>query len=166
MNAACGAKRRPGEQDAGRWAEALEEASTGIREVVERTYKQWNTILRDYLRSEMALRLTVGTDAQSVPVRVVGGMPLPFAEVMRRLEGLEWLLLNRPALVAASTGTQFMAEHADAMRQVWGTEVGASGHDEIARVQKTAEAWLKKQAFDQAARAFERAEEFGRRVVK
>jgi len=144
INAGYGAKRRPGEQDAGHWAEALEEASTGIREVVERTYKQWNTILRDYLRSEMALRLTVGTDAQSVPVRVVGGMPLPFAEVMRRLEGLEWLLLNRPALVAASTGTQFMAKHADAMCQVWGTEVGPAGRDEIARVQKTAEAWLKK----------------------
>lgn len=136
------AKRRPGEQSAGHWAEALEKASPGLGEAVERTFKQWNTVLRDYLRTETALRLTVGEDAQAVPVRVVGGMPLPFAEVMRELEGLEWLLLHRPTILAAATGTQFMANQANRVREVWGEKAGPAGPDEILRVQQTATAWL------------------------
>lgn len=142
-NGTYAAKRRPGEQNPGRWAEALEEASPGIRSSVERAYKQWNTILRDYLRSETALRLTVGDDSRSVPVRVVDGMPLPFASVMRELEGLEWLLLHRPTIVQAAHGTQFMAHHVDEVRSVMGDKAGPSNRDEIQRVQQTAEAWLK-----------------------
>jgi hypothetical protein len=137
------AGRGPGEQDAGRWGEALEKASPGIREVVERTYKQWNTILRDYLRNETALRLSVGGEAQAVPVRVVDGMPRPFAEVMRGLEGLERLLLNRPFLVEAASGTRFMAEQSDMVPRRWHDKAGPSGREEIIRVQHTAEAWLK-----------------------
>lgn len=137
------AARRPGERDGGRWAAALEAASPGIRDTVERSYKQWNNILRDLLRSETALRLSVGSDSQAVPVRVVGGMPQPFADVMRQLEGLEWLLLNRPAIVAAATGAGFMATQADTARSVWDEKAGPSGRDEIIRVQQTAEAWLK-----------------------
>lgn len=137
------AARRPGEQDGGRWAEALEAASPGIREAVERSYKQWNNILRDLLRSETALRLSVGSDSQAVPVRVVSGMPRPFAEVMRGLEGLEWLLLNRPAIVAAASGTAFMASQVETLRGVWREKAGPAGRDEIGRVLQTAEAWLR-----------------------
>ncbi len=135
--------RRSGEQDAGHWAKALDEASPGIRDVVERAYKQWNNVLRDLLRTETALRLSVGGDNQAVPVRVVGGIPRPFAEIMRSLEGLEWLLLNRPALVAAVNGTRFMAGQVDSVRAVWPDKAGPSGQDEITRVRQTAEAWLR-----------------------
>src|SRR4051812_36843849 len=78
-----------------RWAELLEKARPGVREMVERTYRQWNNILREYVRAETGLRLTVGDDAQAVPVKIDGGMPLPFVEILRRFEGLEWLVLNR-----------------------------------------------------------------------
>jgi hypothetical protein len=136
------AKPLPPDKAAQRLAEALEKSSPGIRQAVERTVKQWNNILRDVLRSETALRLSVGSESQAVPVRVVAGVPLPFAEVMRELAGLEHLLLNRPAIMAAASGTGFMAEVAEKARQAWGAKAGPSGRDDIARVQQTAQAWL------------------------
>jgi len=135
---------RADEQASSRWAKALEQASPGIRDSVERAYKQWNTILRDYLRSETALRLTVGGDSQSVPVKVVGGMPRLFAEVMRQFEGLEWLLLNRPAVSAVASGTRFMERHVDSVRTAWGDAAGPSDANDIQRVRETAEIWLTK----------------------
>lgn len=127
-----------------RWAKTLQQASPGIRDSVERTYKQWNTILRDYLRTETALRLTVGGDSQSVPVKVVGGMPERFAEVMRQFEGFEWLLINRPAVEAALSGSQFMEGYVDSVRLKWGDAAGPSDVNDIRRVRETAEAWLRK----------------------
>lgn len=143
QDATHAANRRPAEQNAGRWAEALEKASPGIRELVERTYKQWNNILRDYLRTETALRLSVGEDARSVPVRVVAGIPLPFADVLRELEGLEWLLLHRPTILAAVDGTRFMAHQVERVRDALRDKAGPSDQNEIMRVQQTAEAWLR-----------------------
>ena len=132
------------EQASSRWANALEQASPGIRDSVERTYKQWNTILRDYLRSETALRLSGEGYAQSVPVRVVDGMPWPVAEVMDQFDGLEWLLLNRPLVAAAALGTSFMERNVDSVRAAWGDAAGPSDKNEIGRVRATAEAWLRK----------------------
>ncbi len=91
-----------------RWAELLEQATPGAKDQVTRAFKQWNNILRDYLRTETALRLTVGDDAQAVPVRIVDGMPLPFADAIRQFEDLEWLLLNRPLVEAAAKGAGFL----------------------------------------------------------
>lgn len=135
---------RADEQAGSRWAKALEHASPGIRDSIERACKQWNTILRDHLRSETALRLTVGGDSQLVPVRVVEGMPRLFAEVMRQFEGFEWLLLNRPAVAAAASGTRFMEDHVDSVRAVWGDAAGPSDVDDIRRVRETATTWLTK----------------------
>jgi len=115
---------RAAEQADIRWGKALERASPSISDTVQRTFKQWNTILRDYLRSETALRLTTGGDSQSVPVKVVGGMPRPFAEVLRQFEGLEWLLLNRRAVEAATSGTRFIEQYMDSAQEAWGDELG------------------------------------------
>lgn len=136
------AKMPPTDKAAERLAEALEKSSPGIRQTVERTVKQWNNILRDVLRSETALRLSVGSESQAVPVRVVAGVPQPFAEVMRELAGLEHLLLNRPAIMAAASGTSFMAQVVEEARQAWGEKAGPSGREEITGVQRTAQAWL------------------------
>jgi hypothetical protein len=126
------------------WAGALEQASPGIRNTIDRTHKQWNTILRDFLRSETGLRLAVGGDSQSVPVRVVDGMPRRFAEVITQFDGFEWLLLNRPAVAAAVSGTQFMERHAEKFLALWAEEGGPSDEQEIRRVQETAANWLNK----------------------
>jgi hypothetical protein len=110
--------------------------------MIQRINKQWNTILRDYLRTETALRLAVGGDSQSVPIKVVDGMPRRFVEVMRQFEGLEWLLLNRPAVAAAASGTQFMEFQVESVGSVWGDAAGPSDVNNIRRVRQTAEAWL------------------------
>jgi len=136
------AAERSGGTVENRWTLALEQASPGIRDSVERTYKQWNTILRDYLRTETALRLTVGGESQSVPVKLVAGMPKRFAEVMREFEGLEWLLLNRPAVEAAKSGTEFMESYYDEVRVTKRDQAGLANVTEIHRVHETAKAWL------------------------
>jgi hypothetical protein len=132
------------DQDIGPWGKALNEVSPGIREDVERTCKQWNSIIRDYLRNETALRLTAGGRSQSVPIKIDDGMPDPFYDVMHRFRGLEWLLLNRPALLAAVNGTRFMGRNASLARDAWGDAAGPAKETEINRVRETAEGWLRK----------------------
>jgi hypothetical protein len=127
-----------------RWAEALEHASPGIRKSVEGASKQWNTVLRDHLRSETGLKISVAGDSKAVPVKVFDGMPQPFANAMREFDGLEWLLLHRPAVEAVASGTQFMERHVGTVRAAWGAAAGPSDADDIRSVRQTAIAWLKK----------------------
>jgi hypothetical protein len=135
---------RAGEHAGSFWAKALDQVSSGIRETVEQTYKQWNTILRDYLRTETGLRLAVVGDSQSVPIKGDSGMPPRFIEVVRQFEGLEWLFLNRPPAAEAATGTGFRVSRADAAKAVWGDEAGPAVASEIQRVQETATNWFRK----------------------
>jgi len=53
-----------------------------LRNKVERSFAQWNNILRDYLRNETGLRLSVGEDKRAVPVRIDDGLPLPVSDVL------------------------------------------------------------------------------------
>ena len=137
-------ENRTGEQAGTHWAKALDQVSPGIRATVERTCKQWNTILRDYLRTETGLRLAVGGDSQSVPIKVDSGLPPRFDEMMREFEGLEQLLLNRPAVAEAKAGTEFMERWAGTARAVWGDEAGPAVSEDIRRVRETATNWLRK----------------------
>src|SRR6266436_4740434 len=57
------------------WAVLLTRAYPNLREEIGQTCKQWNNAVRDHLRTETALRLSVGDETQSVPVKVVEGMP-------------------------------------------------------------------------------------------
>jgi len=75
---------------------------------VERAFKQWNLIIRDYLRTEMALRLSVGDDAQAVPVRVVAGLPHPFETVVEGNLNDIWLLLNGPRIAQTVDGLRLI----------------------------------------------------------
>jgi hypothetical protein len=94
------------------------------RERVTRTFKQWNNILRDYLRNETALRLTVGNEQQSVPVRVKDGLPQPFAEIVSDYDDpLIWkLYLNRSVLAASVKGLQLVEANAPAISLLEGME--------------------------------------------
>jgi len=127
-----------------RWAEALERVSPGIRKTVDRAYRQWNGIVREYLRTETGLRLAVGEDSQSVPIKLADGMPLSFNEVMRQFESVDWLLLNRPAILQAAEGAWWMGEILGRAREAWGDEAGPADIKDIERVQQTAESWLLK----------------------
>jgi hypothetical protein len=130
--------------NASRWAKALESATPGTRDAVESAYRRWNSVIRDALRIETALRLSVGEDIQSVPVKIVDGMPAPFAEALRGLEGLEWLLLNRTALEAAITGARFLEASLPGARAQWGEEAGLADVDDIRAVHATAYSWLRR----------------------
>lgn len=89
------------------------------QERVARTFKQWNNILRDYLRNETALRLTVGEEQQSVPVRIVDGLPEPFAEIVCDYDDpLIWqLYLNRSVLAASVNGLRLVEAHLPSILQ-------------------------------------------------
>ena len=43
----------------------LKEYDSEMADKVRRTLKQWNNVIRDHLRNEMGLRLTVGDEAQA-----------------------------------------------------------------------------------------------------
>jgi uncharacterized protein YifE (UPF0438 family) len=79
-----------------------------LRQRVERAFKQWNLTIRDYLRNETALRLSVGGDTQSVPVRIVDGLPKPFLNNIPKFIEYSWLLLNRMQIKQAAEGLKFI----------------------------------------------------------
>jgi len=91
-------------------ADVLAGYDPDIQGYVERAFKQWNLIIRDYLRTEMALRLSVGDDTQAVPVRVVGGLPCPFEAVVEGNLSDIWLLLNGPRVEQTVKGLQLIEE--------------------------------------------------------
>ena len=63
---------------------------------VERAYKQWNKVLRNRLGSETRLRLTIDDDQIAIPVKIVDGLPAPFAHVIREFDpDLWWLTAHR-----------------------------------------------------------------------
>jgi hypothetical protein len=81
-----------------------------LPERVARSYKQWNLIVRDYLRNETALRLSVGNDHQAVPVRVCDGLPRPLRELVSRFPGRElWeLQLSKGKIEGAVAGLEVL----------------------------------------------------------
>ena len=69
----------------GEIAALLKEYDPELERRVSRSFRQWNNVLRDQLRNEMGLRLSIGDETQAVPVRIVPGFPAPFQNV---LEGI------------------------------------------------------------------------------
>jgi hypothetical protein len=79
-----------------------------LEERVYRTYRQWNNILRDYLRSETALRLSVGDDIQSVPINITAGMPQPFHAIISGQEKNLEFLLHKPLITTTRDGLKYI----------------------------------------------------------
>jgi len=75
-------------------ADLLRQHDPNLKDRVIRSYKRWNPAVRDHLRTEMALRLTVGERAQAIPVRIKDGFPKPFADIVGLFppQGLRGLL--------------------------------------------------------------------------
>lgn len=89
----------------------LETYNPQARERVQRAFKQWNLIARDYLRVETGLRLTVGEDAQAVPVRIQDGMPIALAQILEEFEEYLELLLILPQLEEGAAGAAQFERH-------------------------------------------------------
>lgn len=118
-----------------RFAAFLERHDHELKLRVERGFKQWNNILRDYLRNETGLRLTVGDDAQAVPVRIDDGLPEPFAAVVGDLDQETWsLLLNRAVLHDGMRAASFLRREFHWIDKWLGVEPCPAEYDEVRRV--------------------------------
>lgn len=119
--AAIYARQRPPTDLERRFAEFLQHHDPHLKATVERTFKQWNNILRDYLRSETGLRLTVGDDVTAVPVHAVDGLPKPMADILKEFDPQIWrLLLNHGALASACQGVNFLQAEFDWINELEG----------------------------------------------
>jgi hypothetical protein len=84
-------------------------------ERVTRSYKQWNQIVRDHIRSETGLRLSDGDGRLTIPVRVVKGFPPQLAAVINHYyDPIIWMLVvGQPKLGGLVQGLAFLIENWD-----------------------------------------------------
>lgn len=100
LKSPVGARRRGLKDDSeeeARIRKLLHSYQSNLSKRVELCCKQWNQTIRGHIKNEMALDITIGDGKQHAPVRVVDGLPGPFAEIVRGLPEIEiWeLSLNR-----------------------------------------------------------------------
>ena len=72
------------------WIKELERYQPNLKQRVQRTVDQWNLIVRDQLRNETALRLSLESKINhpehkptQIPIKVVDGLPEPLIDVLR-----------------------------------------------------------------------------------
>ena len=89
-------------------------------ERVTRSYKQWNQIVRDHIRSETGLRLSDGDSRFSIPVKVDQGFPVPLAALIDDYpDPVVWrLVIGQPKLGALADGLAFLLRSWDRL-EAW-----------------------------------------------
>ncbi len=77
---------------------------------VERAYRRWNLTIRDILRTETGLRLSIGENHQAVQVRVVDGLSYPFQRIFQESpDPAQWdLALHLPLLSGTQSGLTYL----------------------------------------------------------
>jgi hypothetical protein len=81
--------------------------------IVEGAVKSWREILRQAVRDTTALKFTdeTGKSVASVPIKVVAGLPQPFAEATSDLDTWKWwLVLHRPELEQADLSLKLVID--------------------------------------------------------
>lgn len=73
-------------------ADLLKEYDPELERLVSRLFRQWNNVLRDQLRNEMGLRLSIGDETQAVPDRIAG-FPAPLQNVLEGIPPGLWRFL-------------------------------------------------------------------------
>ena len=124
------------------WVHALESVQRDTKGAVTRAKDKWNIIIRDRLRNETGLRLTIGDRAQSVPIRVVDGLPEPFLRVIEQFADAEWAILNEATLRNVARGTEYMSKMHHLVYRRWPKRAGPATPKEVQRVGETAQAWI------------------------
>lgn len=82
-----------------------------LKDQVDGWVRKWNQVLRESMRNQTALRLSVGDDRASVPIRVTDGMPAPLRKLLAERKDDELrLLLRMPLIIQARDGARFVAE--------------------------------------------------------
>lgn len=118
-------------QTCGKWATLLHKKYPKLKDDVQRTVKQWNLQVRDHLRNETALRLTIGSESSQVAVRVEDGFPYPLAKILWEYEDLADLLLHKRTLEQTEAGLRIAYEHFDQLAEL--VEPGF-GHGDLSEV--------------------------------
>jgi hypothetical protein len=104
--------------------QALKKAIPDARERVEKAVTSWNTSVRDHLRAETGLRLSVEGAAQAVPVRVTDGLPRPFFKILMYDEqasqqpDLIFLWFRLAEARSAAQGTKFLLDEYEHIKRV------------------------------------------------
>ena len=121
------------------WARTLEAVVPDCEATVTRAVKFWNQRIRNQLSSEIGFQLK----GRQVPVRVVDGLPTPLSEALGPVSDLGALILNKSLLRGVVSGTLFMESVRDAVIATDSENAGPARLNEIIRVRRTAEAWLR-----------------------
>jgi hypothetical protein len=79
-------------------------------ERVNRSFKQWNQIIRDHIRTETGLKLSDGDSRFAIPVRVVRGFPVTLARLIDQYrDPVMWrLIIGQPKLGGLVQGLEFL----------------------------------------------------------
>lgn len=79
---------------------------------VHRSFKQWNPTIRDHIRASTGLKLSDKDGTWSVPVKVVDGFPVRFAELINQYDDpVLWrLIVGQPKLGSMVEGAQFLLD--------------------------------------------------------
>ena len=106
----------------------LEKFHPELERKVERVCKKWNNIVRESIRAETGLRLSIGDERASVPIKVVSGIPNPLLDALSGIkDNLIWeLLLRKSDLDKTNRGLAFLASRGEAVERLlneWKIEV-------------------------------------------
>lgn len=79
-------------------------------ERVNRSFKQWNQIVRDHIRTETGLKLSDGDSRFAIPVKVVPGFPVTLAQLIDQYrDPVTWrLIIGQPKLGGLIQGLKFL----------------------------------------------------------
>lgn len=88
-------------------------------ERVNRSFKQWNQIVRDHIRTETGLKLSDGDSRYAIPVRVVKGFPVSLAQLIDQYrDPVMWrLIIGQPKLGGLIEGLEFLLQKWDQFEQ-------------------------------------------------
>lgn len=101
------------------WIEQLLKHQPDLRERIERTVTQWNSTIRDLIRNETGLRLNISNGGTTTAqIKVVDGISLPLADVLRQYQQYAELLLHEPLLETTVKGLEFVSSHYDRLYQL------------------------------------------------
>ncbi len=84
-------------------------------ERVTRSFRQWNQVVRDHIRTETGLRLTDGDGRFSIPVGIDKGFPGKLAALIDRYrDPLVWrLVIGQPKVSGLVSGLEFLLQNWD-----------------------------------------------------
>lgn len=115
------------------WIELLTHYQPDLQQRVQRTVDQWNLIVRDQLRNETALRLSLESKINhpehkptQIPIKVVDGLPVPLIDVLRDYSEQAPILLNEKAFADTVKGLRIANDQFSALQTLCPSQISPS----------------------------------------